>query len=67
MQYVIDIAYNTSFPASIFSHAKSLKELAELRTDELRIVANAIVTLSDEWCGSGEELIQAAKVLVLQK
>lgn len=67
MQYVIDIAYNTSFPASIFSHAKSLKELADLRTDELRIVANAIVILNDEWCGSVEDLIQVAKALVLQK
>ena len=68
LPYINDIAYNTSFPASgVFSHAESLKELAGLLVDELRIVAKTIEVLNEEWHGSGEELIQAAKVLVLQK
>lgn len=68
LPFINDIASNTSFPASsIFTHAESLRELADLKIDELRIVANATAVLNEEWHGSGEELIQVAKALVLQK
>lgn len=68
LPFINNIATITSYPASsIFSHAESLRELAGLSVDELRIVAKAIAVLNDEWHGSGEELIQVAKVLVLQK
>ena len=68
LPFISDIAYNTSFPASsIFSHAEALRELAELKIEELGIITKAIAVLNDEWHGSGEELIQTAKVLILQK
>ena len=62
-----EIAIETSFIAgNIFTHASSLKELSEFNLEDVEAIAKAVSVLSDQWYGTGEELIQTAQVLILE-